>query len=91
MDLIEKQWMEIKEKIRKMLEMEKIIISRNIAEAQGKNKSKLAVDKNYQQCMKLQKNNSILETVHLLQMRERTGQDLSKKMFRRKEDKMLVD
>ncbi len=48
--------MEIKEKIRKMLEMEKIIISRNIAEAQGKSKAKLAVDKNYQQCMKLQKN-----------------------------------
>jgi hypothetical protein len=38
-----------------MLEMEKIIISRNIAEAQGKIKTKLAVDKNYQHCMKLQK------------------------------------
>ncbi len=54
LDLINKQWTEIKEKIRKMLEMEKIIISRNIAEAQGKIKTKLAVDKNYQQCMKLQ-------------------------------------
>ncbi len=39
-----------------MYEMEKIIISRNIAEAQGKIKAKLAVDKNYQQYMKLQKN-----------------------------------
>jgi hypothetical protein len=37
------------------------------------------------------KYNSILGTVRLLQMRERTGQDLSKKMFRRKEDKTLVD
>jgi hypothetical protein len=75
-----------------MLEMEKIIISRNIAEAQGKIKVKLAVDKSYQQCMKLQKKyNSILETVRLLQTRERTGQNLSKKMFHRKEDKTLVD
>jgi hypothetical protein len=36
LDLIKKQWTEIKEIIRKMLEMEKIIISRNIAEAQRK-------------------------------------------------------
>jgi hypothetical protein len=32
-----------------------------------------------------------LEKVRLLQTRERTGQDLSKKMFCRKEDKTLVD
>ncbi len=38
-----------------MLEMEKIIISRNIVEAQGKIKAKLAVDENHQQCMKLHK------------------------------------
>jgi hypothetical protein len=56
LDLIKEQWTEIKEKIRKMLEMEKIIISRNIAEAQGKSKAKLVVEENYQQCMKLQKN-----------------------------------
>jgi hypothetical protein len=56
LDLIKEQWTEIKEKIRKMFEMEKIIISRNIAEAQGKSKAKLAVEENYQQCMKLQKN-----------------------------------
>jgi hypothetical protein len=56
LDLIKKQWMENKEKIRKLLEMEKIIILRNIAEAQGKIKAKLAVDKNYQHCMTLQKN-----------------------------------
>jgi hypothetical protein len=55
LDLIKEQWMEIKEKIRKMLEMEKIIISRNIAGAQGKSKAKLVVEENYQQCMKLQK------------------------------------
>ena len=72
--------------------MEKLIISSNIAEAQGKSKAKLAVEENYQQCMKLQKKiDSILETVRLLQTRDRTGQDLSKKMFRRKEDKTLVD
>jgi hypothetical protein len=72
--------------------MEKIIILRNIAEAQGKSKAKLAVEENYQQCMKLQKNITVfLETIRLLQTRERTGQDLSKKMFRRNEDKTLVD
>ncbi len=37
------------------------------------------------------KYNSILEMVCLLQTRERTGHDLSKKMFRRKEDKTLMD
>ncbi len=55
LNLIKEQWTEIKEKIRKKLEMEKIIISRNIAEAQGKSKAKFAVEENYQQCMKLQK------------------------------------
>jgi hypothetical protein len=53
--LIKEQWAEVKEKITKMLEMEKLIISSNIAEAQGKGKEKLAVEENYQQCMKLQK------------------------------------
>jgi hypothetical protein len=38
-----------------MLEMEKLIISSNIAEAQGKSKAKLAVEENYQQCVKFQK------------------------------------
>jgi hypothetical protein len=76
LDLIEKQWAEVKEKIRKMLDMEKIIISSNIAEAQGKSKAKLAVEENYQLCMKFQKKyNSTLEAVRLLQTRERTGQD----------------
>jgi hypothetical protein len=56
LDLIKEQWTEIKEKIRKMVEMKKIFISRNKAEAQGKSKAKLAVKENYQQCMKLQIN-----------------------------------
>ncbi len=76
LDLIKDQWAEVKEKIRKILEMEKLIISSNIAEAQRKSKAKLAVEENYQQCMKLQKKiDSILETVRLLQTRERTVQD----------------
>jgi hypothetical protein len=56
LDLIKEQWTEIKEKIGKMLEMEKIIITRNITEAQGKSKAKLAVEENYQHYIKLQKN-----------------------------------
>ncbi len=54
--LTKEQWAEVKEKLTKMLEMEKLIIPSNIAEAQGKSKAKLAVEDNYQQCMKLQKN-----------------------------------
>jgi hypothetical protein len=54
LDLIKEQWAEVKEKIRNMLEMEKIIIMSNIAEAQGKSKAKLAMEENYQQYMKLQ-------------------------------------
>ncbi len=56
MALIKEQWAEVKEKNTKMLEMGKLIIPSNIAEEQGKSKAKLAVEENYQQCMKLQKN-----------------------------------
>ncbi len=48
LDLIKEQWAEVKEKIQKLVEMEKLIILRNIAEAQGKSKAKLAVEENYQ-------------------------------------------